>query len=449
MKQSYRIGGVLEFADEGPEFQAVLSRAQSAKSPVLCGCRDAEDLRLYISKRFGRFVLSRWPGSGGGHATACDHFELPDFLSGMGQVRGAAVLEDEATGEASLKVNFPMSRGAARVAPSALSNDKPSVKSTGYKLSMRGLLHVLWDRAQLTHWHPGMLKKRSWFVVRRALLEAADACRMKTLPLCDLLFIPESWREDDKEGIAKRRVTSLERVRRSRDEMLMIIAEIKEYHLVQDRLKITFKHLGDMRFVLDPDMTRRFYKRFEGDLNLFASDDRTDCHLILAGSFCRRPEGTYDLIEVALMPVNRQWLPYETGDELELVKQCVREERRFVKGLRVNLDRNVPIASLVLKDMGERVTAVHIHDSELDIGDPLKELMTDDRVDHVLWSEGVELPLPPGRVRQAAKSKTARPVSPSPAHASDIVVEGEAVAAGNVDGRKISDKQGFEAYADS
>ena len=149
MKQSYRIGGVLEFADEGPEFQAVLSRAQSAKSPVLCGCRDAGDLRLYISKRFGRFVLSRWPGSGGGHATACDHFELPDFLSGMGQVRGAAVLEDEATGEASLKVNFPMSRGAARVAPSALSNDKPSVKSTGYKLSMRGLLHVLWDRAQL------------------------------------------------------------------------------------------------------------------------------------------------------------------------------------------------------------------------------------------------------------------------------------------------------------
>ena len=61
----------------------------------------------------------------------------------------------------------------------------------------------------------------------------------------------------------------------------------------------------------------------------------------------------------------------------------------------------------------------------------------------------MELPLPPGRVRQAAKSKTARPVSPSPAHASDIVVEGEAVAAGNVDGRKISDKQGFEAYADS
>ena len=448
MKQSYRIGGVTVVADDDDqEFQEALSRAQSTKTPIFCGCRSSAELKLYISKRFGRFVVSRWPGSGGGHATACDHFELPDFLSGMGQVRGAAVLEDEATGEASLKVNFPMSRGAARAAPSALSNDKPTVKSTGYKLSMRGLLHVLWDRAQLTHWHPGMFSKRTWFVVRRALLEAADGCRMKTLPLCELLFVPEPWREADKEGIAKRRITSLERVRRSRDEMLMIIGEVKTYETVQDRMNIVFKHLGGMAFVLDPEMTRRFNKRFEGELNLFASDDRRDSHLIMAGSFSKRQDGTYDLIEVALMPVTKQWIPYETGDEMVLVNQAVREERRFVKGLRVNLDRSVPIASMVLKDMGERPTAVHIHDTELEVGDALKALLANDRVDHYLWSEGGDLPSPRGRT--PVQSKEAK----RPGVADDGKATGEeavpSVSSADKEGRKVAEKEPFEAYADS
>ena len=93
----------------------------------------------------------------------------------MGQVRGAAIIDDEASGETSLKLGFPLSRGSARLAPAALTNDKPTVKSSGQKLSMRGLLHVLWDRAELTHWHPKMAGKRSWFVVRRALLEAAGS----------------------------------------------------------------------------------------------------------------------------------------------------------------------------------------------------------------------------------------------------------------------------------
>jgi hypothetical protein len=66
------------------------------------------------------------------------------------------------------------------------------VKSTGQKLSMRGLLHVLWDRAELTHWHPKMAGKRSWFVVRRALLEAAASCKAKQEALPHVLFVPES-----------------------------------------------------------------------------------------------------------------------------------------------------------------------------------------------------------------------------------------------------------------
>jgi hypothetical protein len=59
-----------------------------ARSGCSANAARHEELPLYISHRHDRYVLARWPGSGARHATACDHYEAPDFLTGMGQVRG-------------------------------------------------------------------------------------------------------------------------------------------------------------------------------------------------------------------------------------------------------------------------------------------------------------------------------------------------------------------------
>lgn len=138
MIQRYRVLG--RSVPEGDELQRLLAQAYARKERANCACRRECDLPLYIAHRHDRYVLARWPGSGARHATGCDHYEAPDFLTGMGQVRGSAVIDDEDSGETSLRLGFPLSRGAARIAPTALTNDKPTVKSTGQKLSMRGLL---------------------------------------------------------------------------------------------------------------------------------------------------------------------------------------------------------------------------------------------------------------------------------------------------------------------
>ena len=153
---------------------------------------------------------------------------------------------------------------------------------------MRGLLHVLWDRAELTHWHPKMAGKRTWFVVRRA---------------------------------------ALARVYASRDEMMVVVGEIKEIVPAHGAEKIVLRHVGDMPFVMDQDMARRFHKRFAGELALWQAQDGPNGksgRLVLAGSFARRREGTFDLIEVALMPMTPEWLPYETSDERYLVGKASR-----------------------------------------------------------------------------------------------------------------------------
>ena len=406
MIQRYRVLG--RSVAEGEDLQPVLGEAYARKAQVLCECRKGEELPLYIAHRQSLYVLARWPGSGTRHAPACDHYEAPDYLTGLGQVRGSAVLDDDESGATSLKLGFPLSRGAARLAPAALTNDKPVVKSSGQKLSMRGLLHVLWDRAELTHWHPKMAGKRSWFVVRRALLEAAATCRAKQEALPEVLFVPESFRLEDKEVIRARRRAALSRVYRSRDEMMVVIGEVKEITAAHGAEKIILRHVGDMPFVMDEDMARRFHKRFAGELALWRGQDgqhSSGGHLVLAGSFARRREGTFDLIEVALMPVTAEWLPYETSDERYLVGKAVAENRRFVKGLRVNLAVDTPIASLVLTDTGEEACAVHIHDRDNEVAEPLEALLEGHGAAHHLWKEGERLPprasRPPARAREA------------------------------------------------
>ena len=68
------------------------------------------------------------------------------------------------------------------------------------------------------------------------------------------------------------------------------------------------------------------------------------------------------------------------------------EKRRFVKGLRVNLDADTPIASLVLKDTGEEASAIHIHDRDNEVAEPLEALLAGQGVAHLLWKEGEPLP---------------------------------------------------------
>ena len=406
MIQRYRVLG--QVVPEGERLQPLLAEAYARKLPVLCECRPGTELPLYIAHRNERYVLARWPGSGARHATACDHYEAPDHLTGMGQVRGSAVIDDEKSGETSLKLGFPLSRGAARLAPAALTNDKPTVKSTGQKLTMRGLLHVLWDRAELTHWHPKMAGKRSWFIVRRALVEAATGCKAKQEALPHMLFVPETFRLEDKEDIRARRRAALERVYRSPDEMMVVIGEIKEIVPGHGAERIVLRHVGDMPFVMNPDMARRFHKRFAGELALWQAQDSVrgnDGHLVIAGSFARRRQGTFDLVEVALMPVTGEWMPYETSDERYLIARAVADKRRFVKGLRVNLDAEAPIASLVLKDTGEQATAIHIHDRDTEAGEPLEALLASEGVAHVFWKEGEALPQRVARPRRGPAPK--------------------------------------------
>lgn len=393
MQRYYVIDREISSHEDG--FDVMVARAYALKSTVRCLCRRDLDLELYISHRHGGHVLARWPGTGPRHAPHCDHYEAPDHLTGLGQVLGSAIVDDIDNGVTTLKFGFPLSKGPARAAPESFTNDKPDVKATGQRLTMRGMLHFLWDRAQLTHWHPRMAGKRNWYIVRRQLLNAALGCKVRGDAFAQRLFIPEMLRLDEKDAIMRRRDGELAGARAEPNRIMVLIGEIKGIETARYGEKILVKHLPQWPFYMEADMARRFHKRFAAEEELWKADDR-EGHLMIAASFSIGQSGLPQLFEMSVMPVTREWLPYEGLDERTLVVQAVEQHRHFVKGMRVNLGLEIPIASLTLTDTGTKATAVYLAHNlpEPRYDQALEQLMRIQGVQHMTWRPGDPLRAP-------------------------------------------------------
>ena len=149
----YEVGGQrFEAASRG--FAEAVADAHAAHHRPRCMCL-VDGVEMYVARLAGTnegFIVKRMPNTGSHHAPDCPSYEPPPESSGLGQVLGSAITEDPATGETTLKFDFSMSKIAGRSAMPTAGGDSDSVASSGTKLSLRGLLHYLWDQADLTRW---------------------------------------------------------------------------------------------------------------------------------------------------------------------------------------------------------------------------------------------------------------------------------------------------------
>ena len=186
--------GTTEVSLDAGDFEATLARAHAARDRPLCLCRTS-GVPMYVASLSDRHILKRMPETGPQHDPGCDSYEAPYELSGFGHVAGSAIQENADDGVTVLKLDFSLSKTGAKAASDpGQGGDAGSVKTDGSKLSLRALLHYLWDQAEFNRWRPGMTGKRNWAVIRKFLDEAADGKTAKGKPLSDILFIPETFR---------------------------------------------------------------------------------------------------------------------------------------------------------------------------------------------------------------------------------------------------------------
>lgn len=397
-RPGYLVGG-RRLEAGSTEFAEAIAAAHSARQRPRCLCL-VGGIEMYVARLAGTsegYVVKRMPDTGSRHAPDCPSYEPPPEVSGLGQVLGSAITEDPATGETTLKLDFAMSKIAGRSGAPTAGGESDSVASSGVRLSLRGLLHYLWDQAELTHWQPGFAGKRTWGTVRSHLLQAAANKIARGDALRSRLYVPEVFSVEQRDAIGARRATqwsSAIAAPGKPQHLMLLIGEVKEILPARYSFKAVLKHVPDQAFAMDEPLYRRLGRRFQPELALWGAAD--DIHMVTIATFSIAAAGVPTIAELSLMPVTRHWLPVESAYEKQLVEKLVGDGRSFIKGLRYNLGATSALACATLTDSGGSAPLLFVLPAGIeDRGPPLQ--VSDPSTPVWLWYPSSEAmpPLPP------------------------------------------------------
>lgn len=375
----------------------ILAGVHARRDRPLCLCRRPPP-QMYVARVGQHFILKRMPNTGALHAPACDSYEPPPELSGLGELQGAAIQEDIEKGVTTLRLAFGLAKQPGRTTPEASGVESDTVKSEGKKLTLRATLHYLWEEAGFNRWTPAMRNKRSWAVIRKYLLQAAQDKRAKGNSLEEVLFLPEPFRLEHKDAIAKRRAAKLAPLHNTSSptrKLMVIVGEVKEFRDGRNCKLAIIKHLPDMPLVMDTKMFAKIEKRFDDEFTLHEEFPDTT-HLMLIGTFGVNPRGIATLEEVGLMLVNEQWIPFDSMKEIYLLEALHEQDRPFLKGLRYNLDSQQPLAFAVVSDCEPAPVALYVIPSDASgaYTNTLRELVQGSSMPAWYWRPELE-PVPP------------------------------------------------------
>ncbi len=349
---------------------------------------------MYVAKFADRHILKRMPDTGPQHDPSCDSYEPPYELSGFGHVAGSAIRENIEDGVTVLKLDFSLSKSGTKGSPATGGEkDAGSVKTDGAKLSLRALLHYLWDQAEFNRWRPRMAGKRNWAVIRKYLLEAAEGKTAKGKPLIEVLFIPEMFRSEREAEVTQRQSAFINGVANSdgkRRSLLMLIGEVKEIGPARFGHRMVVRHMPKFPFMLNDDVHRRMGAKFVNELSLWGA--MPEAHLIAIATFGMGATGLAAIETIALMIVNENWIPFENSYDAALLHELTKRRASFLKGLRYNLSSDQPLASVVLREDDSAPVAMYVVPPGADDAyrGALEALTNESDMTAWLWNAGVE-----------------------------------------------------------
>ena len=346
----YEIEG-RQYVQASTGFIEAITRAHANQHRPRCVCVSG-GVETYVAKLADYYVIKRMPETGHLHAASCPHFEPTADETGLRPLLGTAIREDPSTGLIELRLDFALSKSAIREPRRHPNVDEAGAERARLpRLSLRGVLHHLWDRADLTRWHPGFEGKRSWATVRRHLQQAAQQNIVGGVSLSSRLYVPEPFTPGDQDAIRLRRSACWARtamVLGGHQALKLVIAEVKAIEPARYAFHALVKQVPDIGFALDGNLYKSLARHFSEELGIWGASESV--RMIMIASFGISSAGVPTISRLSLMPVTQQWLPVETLEEQQLVERLAREGRAFKKMLRYDLSRTSPVPNIVMTD---------------------------------------------------------------------------------------------------
>src|SRR5579862_3077653 len=361
-EQHYLVNGTI-FAARDPMLQEALARVHGTAARPRCLCI-AAGVEMYVSK-FKDYVIKRMPETAMEHRPTCPSYEPPASESGLGDVLGEAIIERGAEG-VEVRLAFPLIRRTGRSFAITDPRSLGEVTVARKTLSLRGLLHYLWQRAGFNRWYPRMQGKRSYWVLRKFLLQASEGVETEGLRLAERVFIPEHFSREHAAEIAERRDHALSVLLSPSPDlhfkMMIALGEVKAFNETTSGYLLYFRHLPDCAFYIEKKAGARTMRAFEPALRAWNAGQ---VKLIVACLFYAKREHLYQIESLTLMMTSAQWIPLDHAYERDVVDRLVAEHRVFLKPLRYEASHGDRFPNFLLLDAGERPVALDILSSFL------------------------------------------------------------------------------------
>ena len=356
--QRFAIKGCVIGADD-PQLQEALARVHDTLERPRCLCMPG-GVEMYVA-RHRLFVVKRMPDSGSTHHPGCPSYEPEAQQSGLGELLGEAVLETE-SGQVELRVDFPWTRMIGHSVPRGEAQEMAEVGVPRRRMSLRALMHFLFERAGFNRWSPAMAGKRNQGVLRKYLLEAAEEITVKGVPLAERLYVPEPFSESGKAEAAQRRREKLAVLgqRDGQTPLAVVIGEYKASEATAQGHRVWIRHMPDAPLLIAGRAWERIERVFAPLFEARDADIGHSVRLVMAALICARREHTYEIDSVSLVLTSEQWIPIEGVHELPLINALVAQQRRFIKPLRYDARSAAPFPNALLLDAGPSPVPLHV-----------------------------------------------------------------------------------------
>ncbi|WP_204731950.1 DUF1173 family protein [Hydrogenophaga laconesensis] len=356
--QRFAIAGS-EFDADDPRLQEALALAYESPQRPRCLCCP-EGVEMYVA-RHRQFVLKRVPGSGGRHHPGCPSYEPDAHQSGLGELLGEAVVESS-PGCFELRVSFPWSRVAGRAVPRGEAQDTAEVAVGRRRMTLRALMHFLFQSAGFNRWSPAMEGKRNQGVLHKYLLEASESITIRGVALAERLYVPEPFSESGREEAARRRREKLAVLhpREGQSPLALVLGEFKACDATALGRRLWIKHAPDAPLLVATRTWERIERAFAPLFEACDADTGRRVHLVIAALIRARREHTYEVDAASLMLTSEQWIPVEGVHELGLLHALVAQRRRFVKPLRYDARTAAAFPNALLLDAGGQPLPLHV-----------------------------------------------------------------------------------------
>jgi len=372
VETAYQLDGQLHHPDD-VDFQAWLKDVHDRHRKPTCMCSGGPDglgLDMTVALIRGTYYIKRMPFTGTHHAPGCEHYELPELLSGEATAL-RAVSENTITGISTLNLGFKVGLKADEAKeekPKGASKPKPmdnKASRSQPKLTLLGLLHYLYGQTHFNHWSPRMAGKRFYGRLQYFITQVVERSDTRKFHLNDRFWMPPKWSKDKAEANERLfyRFTNKLKPNGTMRPLGIVVGEVRSMTETSiGNKRVALKHTKEPIFA-DESIIKHLEKKYPYAMQVLSEPD-SDFHVLMIATVECSSRKNLNADQMSLMVVDQDWLPIESSDDFELI-DGLKPNRYFNVPLRYDISSDFNLPSAVLTDT-LMPTAIYIHDEPMD-----------------------------------------------------------------------------------